>query len=97
MRERARASLIWVAPVALMVVIFWLSSIPSDDPDRGLLVLIARKLAHFSEYALLTVLWARALATRITEERALVAAVAIAGIIILRATGWAENTPTPGG
>ena len=26
-----------------------------------------------------------------------VAAVAIAGIIIVRATGWAESTPTPGG
>jgi VanZ family protein len=61
-----------------MVLIFGLSSMPSDDVDRGLLYVIARKLAHFSEYALLTALWARALAGRLTHGRALAGAVAIA-------------------
>lgn len=78
MRERARAAAPWLPPLALMVLIFALSAIPSDDVDRGWLYVLARKLAHFSEYALLTALWARALATRMSERRALVGAVAIA-------------------
>ena len=78
MRERARAAAPWLPPLALMALIFVLSAIPSDDVDRGWLLLVARKVAHFSEYALLTVLWWRALSTRMAESRAVLLAVVIA-------------------
>jgi VanZ family protein len=60
-----------------MGVIFALSGMPNDDPDRGVLHLIARKLAHFGEYALLSALWWRALRTRLEGRAALGWAVAI--------------------
>ena len=78
MRERGRTAALWVPPIALMGLIFGLSAMPSDDVDRGVLYLITRKAAHFTEYALLTALWWRALRTRFTESAALTAAVAIA-------------------
>jgi VanZ family protein len=61
-----------------MAIIFGLSGMPTDDVDHGVLYVIVRKAAHFGEYALLTVLWWRALRTRMTEPAALAAAVAIA-------------------
>ena len=61
-----------------MAVIFGLSAMSSDDVDRGVLYVIGRKAAHFSEYALLTALWWRALRTRTADSAALVGAVAIA-------------------
>lgn len=60
------------------VAIFALSSMPNDDPDRGLAHLILRKAAHFTEYALLAGLWWRALRTRLEGRAALVAAFSIA-------------------
>jgi len=57
--------------VALMVVIFALSAMPSDSDHHSLVVLILRKLAHFGEYALLLALWLRALRSRLTLDRAL--------------------------
>lgn len=65
-------------PLALMAVIFALSAMPSDDPDRGVLVLVVRKVAHFSEYALLTALWWRAFRTKLADPGALRAAVVVA-------------------
>ena len=78
MRRRRSAAALWLPPIALMALIFALSATSSDDVDRGLLYLIARKAAHFTEYALLTALWWRALKTRTTDSAALVAAFAIA-------------------
>ena len=46
--------------------------------DKGILEFVARKLAHFTEYALLTLLWWRALRGRGSASRVLAAAVAIA-------------------
>lgn len=77
MSERARAAAVWLPPLALMVLIFALSSMPSDAPDRGLAYLLLRKAAHFTEYALLAALWWRALRTRIPGRTALIAAFAI--------------------
>ena len=68
---------IWLPPLALMALIFALSGLPNDDPDRGLLHLLARKVAHFSEYALLVALWWRALRTRLPDRRAVGAAVVV--------------------
>jgi VanZ family protein len=51
---------------------------PSDGTDHGPLMLVLRKLTHFSEYFVLTLLWWWALATRIGGRMALPIAVAIA-------------------
>ncbi len=77
MRNFVRAAVPFLAPLALMALIFAFSAMPSDDPDKGLLVLIARKLTHFSEYFVLMGLWWWALATRIGGRRALWPALAI--------------------
>ena len=77
MRPRGSAAALWLPPIALMVLIFVLSAMPSDDVDRGLAHLVLRKAAHFTEYALLTALWWRALRTRLTDSTAIVAALAI--------------------
>lgn len=68
----------WGPPLAVMAVIFVLSSMTQADQDRGLLYLIVRKAGHFSEYALLAALWWRALATRLDPRRALALAYAVA-------------------
>lgn len=73
----ARALGIWVPPLVLMGLIFVLSAMPSDDIDRGLAYFLTRKLAHFTEYALLTVLWWRALRTRLAARTAVLLAVVI--------------------
>lgn len=77
MDQVPRALSIWLPPLALMGLIFALSAMPSDDVDRGLAYLIARKLAHFSEYALLTALWWRALRTSVSARAAVVISVVI--------------------
>jgi len=50
-----------LAPIALMALIFFLSAQQDLDSGLGTLDLILRKLAHMTEYALLTLLWAWAL------------------------------------
>lgn len=77
MQKLSRDLWIWVPPVALMAVIFALSAMPTDNDDQGLLYILSRKVAHFGEYALLLALWWRALATKISERRALILALAI--------------------
>jgi VanZ family protein len=78
MRDKSRALALWAPPIVLMGLIFVLSSMPSDDPDKTFLQLFARKAVHFSEYALLTALWWRALRTRLQPRAALIAAFSIA-------------------
>jgi VanZ family protein len=78
MRNFARAAAPFIPALALMALIFAFSAMPSDDPDRGLLVLLARKATHFSEYFALTSLWWWALATRVGGRSAMAPAVAIA-------------------
>ena len=82
-RLRAMPSLLrnvapFAAPLALMALIYAFSAMPSDGADHGPLMLIARKLTHFSEYFALTALWWWALRTRIGARRALLPALAIA-------------------
>ena len=79
MREKHRAVALWGPPIALMVLIFVVSSLPSDDSDRTFLQLLIRKALHFGEYALLATLWWRALRTRLGPRPALIAAFSIAG------------------
>ena len=51
-------------PVALMALIFFLSAQPDLSSGLGFWDLILRKLAHMTEYALLFVVWRRALPGR---------------------------------
>jgi VanZ family protein len=53
-----------------MAVIFYLSAQPSTT-HHGLFMFILRKIAHFTEYAVLLGLWFRALRTRLPLDRAL--------------------------
>jgi VanZ family protein len=65
-------------PLLAMALIFFLSAQPSEPVDRAWWDVVLRKLAHFTEYAVLTVLWWRALrGLGIRFGRALAAAIAI--------------------
>jgi VanZ family protein len=57
----ARLASLLLPPLVVMGVIFLLSAQPSDEVDRAWWDVGLRKLAHFSEYAVLTALWWRAL------------------------------------
>lgn len=78
MSRSARALALWGPPLLLMGVIFALSAMPSDGEDRGPIVFLARKIAHFGEYALLTLLWWRALRTKLAVRAAVGVAFAVA-------------------
>src|SRR3954462_10538805 len=73
----------WAPPLVLMAVIFALSAQPDLSTGLGVWDLIARKIVHMSEYALLCFLWWRALRTVATPRAAIVlafcAALAYAG------------------
>jgi VanZ family protein len=73
----ARLSL-WLPPLALMALIFFLSAQPDLATGLGVVDVVGRKLVHAGEYALLCVLWWRALRTVSSERVALPAAVLIA-------------------
>jgi VanZ family protein len=78
MRNLLRAGLPFIPAIALMALIFAFSAMPSDDPEKGLLVLLLRKATHFSEYFLLTGVWWWALSTRLDSRQAVLPALAIA-------------------
>jgi VanZ family protein len=65
---------LWLPPLVLMGVIFFFSHQPDLGTGLGAIDLIARKIVHFAEYALLCFLWWRALATVTTPSRAAVLA-----------------------
>src|ERR1700742_3117589 len=69
--------LAWLPPVALMGLIFYLSAQPDLSSGLGNWDLVLRKCAHMTEYALLTVLWWRALKDELNPRRALALAYAI--------------------
>jgi len=57
----ARVAALLVPPLLAMGATFLLSAQTSDPVDRAWWDVLVRKLAHFTEYAVLTVLWWRAL------------------------------------
>ena len=61
---------LWLPPLLLMGVIFFLSAQPSLDSGLGVIDAVGRKLIHFAEYALLCFLWWRALVTVTSPGRA---------------------------
>jgi VanZ family protein len=76
--ERLRRVNVWVPPLVLMALIFFLSAQPSLNSVLGLADHIGRKVVHFAEYALLALLWWRALRTRMSDHTATLVALAIA-------------------
>jgi VanZ family protein len=69
---------LWLPPLLLMGAIYFFSDQPRLDSGLGVIDLIGRKLIHFGEYALLTFLWWRALASVTTPSRAALLAFLIA-------------------
>ena len=76
MRPQSLAT--WLPPLALMAVIFFFSAQPSLDSGLGLIDKIGRKIVHFAEYALLCLLWWRALVPSTNRRRAALLAFVIA-------------------
>ena len=74
---RARLGL-WTPPLVLMAVIFALSAQRDLSTGLGVFDLIGRKLVHAAEYALLFLLWWRALRTVMRPGRAVGGALGIA-------------------
>ena len=68
----------WAPPLVLMAIIFALSAQPDLSTGLGVWDLIARKIVHMSEYALLVFLWWRALRTVARARAAVVLAFCIA-------------------
>ncbi len=77
MSKPVRLLALWGPPVALMALIFVFSATPSDVEDRAWWDVALRKGVHFGEYALLCVLWFRALRSRLSPERALATALGV--------------------
>ena len=67
----------WAPPLALMGVIFLLSNQPDLDSGLGLVDVIGRKIVHATEYALLCLLWWRALRTLTPSDRAALIALCV--------------------
>jgi VanZ family protein len=73
--RRRQALLRALAPLALMALIFWLSSMSSDEEAKPLWEVMLRKLGHFGGYTALALLWFWAL--RRSAQSAIPIAVAI--------------------
>jgi VanZ family protein len=69
---------LWLPPLALMGLIFFLSAQPDLRTNLGVLDLVGRKVLHATEYGVLCALWWRALRTVTGEWAALASAAAIA-------------------
>ena len=65
---------LWLPPLALMGLIFFLSAQPDLSSGLGAWDVLLRKLAHAGVYAVLFLLWWRALRETGTEPRAMAAA-----------------------
>jgi VanZ family protein len=74
-----RASL-WLPPLLVMGVIFLFSAQPNLDSGLGAIDLVARKIVHVAEYALLCFLWWRPFSSRVGPRRAALAAFVISAL-----------------
>jgi VanZ family protein len=63
-----------------MAVIFFFSAQPDLNSGLGLFDTIGRKLIHFAQYALLALVWWRALRTRFEDRRAALAAFVVTAL-----------------
>jgi VanZ family protein len=65
---------LWLPPLVLMGVIFFLSAQPDLGTGLGKIDLVIRKCLHFGAYAALTFLWWRVFRIRTSPSRAAVLA-----------------------
>lgn len=68
---------LWLPPLVLMAVIFYLSDRPDLSSGLGIADVVGRKVVHAVEYALLCALWWRALRPAAGGRVALVASLAV--------------------
>ena len=68
---------LWLPPLALMAVIFYLSDQPDLSTGLGIFDLVGRKVVHAGEYALLCALWWRTLRPAAGGRVALVASLTV--------------------
>jgi VanZ like family len=73
-----RGLALWLPPLALMALIYFLSAQPDLNSGLGVIDLILRKIVHFATYALLCLLLWRPLRTVTTPGRAILLSFAIA-------------------
>src|SRR5919199_5385368 len=85
---------LWAPPVALMALIYALSAQPDLSTGLGTWDLILRKLIHMTEYALLVLLWWRALRETVRERAAL--ALAVLASLAYAATDEYHQSFVPG-
>jgi VanZ family protein len=71
---------LWLPPLLLMGLIFFLSAQPSLDSGLGWADTVGRKLVHFGSYALLCFLWWRLLRTGMPSRRAALVALLISSV-----------------
>jgi VanZ family protein len=71
---------LWLPPLLLMGLIYFLSAQPSLDSGLGWIDTVGRKLLHFGEYALLCFLWWRPLRTAMPDRRAALVALVVASL-----------------
>jgi VanZ family protein len=77
-RRAPPAALALAPPLLLMALIWFLSSQPDLSTGLGVIDLIGRKVVHFASYALLCLLWWRALRERLPPATALLVAFLLA-------------------
>jgi VanZ family protein len=65
---------LWLPPIAVMGLIFFLSAQPDLSSGLGSWDLVLRKLAHATVFGVLCLLWCRALRTTAPDARAFTAA-----------------------
>lgn len=85
---------LWLPPLALMAVIFYLSAQPDLSSGLGIFDLVGRKMVHAAEYALLCALWWRALRPAAPSRVALVAALTVS--IVYAASDELHQSFIPG-
>jgi VanZ family protein len=71
---------LWLPPLLLMGLIYFVSAQPSLDSGLGWIDTVGRKLIHFGEYALLCFLWWRALRAVMPDRRAALLALVVASL-----------------
>ena len=80
----------WLAPIALMALIFVLSAQPNLSLGLGLIDLVGRKILHMAEFGALCALWWRALAPSVRWDRALVTA-AVVAVLYAASDEWHQS------
>jgi VanZ family protein len=84
----------WLPPLALMGLIFFFSAQPDLRSNLGLVDLVGRKIIHAAEYALLCLLWWRALCTVASPRATIFSALAVS--VAYAATDELHQTLVPG-